>query len=250
MSTESTEIRLALWRNGYYVVPVSGPHLPITDAGKRPIIRNWKRQALAADERAIRRWAADEARMPNTGIYCRNVCAVDIDFDDPLLAEELAGATKRVLRGEPLVRIGQWPRRLLLYRCDTQIKTELFYFARSDNEGAHVDILGTNTQFVAFGMHPIGDPYRWIGPSPVSVAMRDLPPMTQSDVTRLEAAMIEVLGRRGYTLREVRQNPVLLHRIAASAYLALDACPRLRVCVEWMRPWFKKIMRKFEVRQG
>ncbi len=248
MSAETTQLRLTLWRNGYYVLPVSGPHLPILDAGKRPPLRNWKRKALAADERAIRRWAALERNMPNTGIYCRTVCAIDIDFDDPLLAEELAVVTRRTLGGEPLVRIGQSPRVLLLYRCDAPIKTELFFFERQGGDGSHVDILGASTQFVAFGGHPNGGAYRWIGASPLTVKMRDLPLLTQRDIARLEAAMIAALSPHGYALREVLCEPVLIHRIAARAYLALERFPRLRSHVEWVRPWFKRVMKKFEIR--
>jgi len=250
MSSTTTEIRLALWRNGYCVLPVSSPHLPIIDAGKRPILRNWKRRARGADEWEIRRWEAYEKRMPNTGIHCYNVCAVDVDFDEPLLAEKLVITVKRVLGSDPLVRIGRWPHALLLYRCDTQIKTELLYFAHRIKGDAHVDVLGATTQFVAFGIHPSGDEYHWIGPSPVHVAVRDLSAMTQSDIRRLETAMIEVLSPHGYVLGEVRQAPILIHRIAAGAYRALEGFPRLQRCIEWTRPPFKKIVRRFEVRKG
>src|SRR5690349_15927333 len=114
MSAETTQIRMAVWQNGYLVLPVTGPHLPIENAGKRTLLKNWQRQALRVDERMIRRWATLEQDMPNTGIYCHTVCAVDIDFDEPLLAEELARVAKRTLGGKPLVRIGQAPRVLLL----------------------------------------------------------------------------------------------------------------------------------------
>src|SRR5690349_10914085 len=179
MSAEITDTRMAVWRNGYFVLPVSGPHLPIENAGKRTLLKNWKRKVLRVDERMIRRWATLEREMPNTGIYCQTVCAIDIDFDDPVLAEELARAAKRTLGGKPLVRIGQSPRVLLLYRCNTPIRSELFYFTGPEGNNFHVDILGAGTQFVAFGYHPNGSRYRWVGASPLNVPMRDLPLIAQ-----------------------------------------------------------------------
>jgi putative DNA primase/helicase len=249
MSAETTQTRIAVWHNGYLVLPVSGPHLAIENAGKRTLLKNWKREVLRVNERMIRSWATLEQVMPNTGIYCQTVCAIDIDFDEPLLAEELARIVKRTLGGEPLVRIGQSPRILLLYRCNTPIRTELFYFTGPGGDDFHVDILGAGTQFVAFGRHPNGNEYRWIGASPLSVPMRDLPLITQQDIKSLESAMNTALGLHGYALREVRYHPILIHRIAAGAYQALDRFPWLRSHVEWVRPWFKKIMRKFEIRR-
>ena len=249
MSAEITDTRMAVWRNGYFVLPVSGPHLPIENAGKRTLLKNWKRKVLRVDERMIRRWARLEHEMPNTGIYCQTVCAIDIDFDEPLLAEELARVAIRTLGGKPLVRIGQSPRVLLLYRCDAPIRTELFYFTGPGGNDFHVDILGAGTQFVAFGRHPNGNEYRWIGASPLNVQLRDLPLITQQDIKRLESAMNTALGPHGYVLREVRNQPILIHRMAAGAYQALDRFPWLRCHVEWVRPWFKEIMRKFETRR-
>ncbi|CAA7624205.1 hypothetical protein [Magnetospirillum sp. SS-4] len=35
------DLRRTLRRNGYHPVPISGPHLSIKAAGKRPLMRGW-----------------------------------------------------------------------------------------------------------------------------------------------------------------------------------------------------------------
>ncbi len=111
-------------------------------------------------------------RYPNAGmaIVCGHCCAIDIDIEDPALADQMHDDVMKIVPGEPLVRFGQWPRRILLYRSDGNVPTR---------HGNKVDILGNGSYFIAYGIHPkTGQPYWWANGSPVDRHLADLPLIT------------------------------------------------------------------------
>ena len=57
MTEDSTDLRLALHRNGYRPVPVLGAHVAMKAAGKRPMMKGWETVCASADEGEIARWA-------------------------------------------------------------------------------------------------------------------------------------------------------------------------------------------------
>ncbi len=75
--------------------------------------------------------------------------------------------------GETLVRVGRWPKRLLLYRTETPFPKM---------KAGQIEILGLGQQFVAFGLHPgTGEPYSWpFGETPLEVPLSDLPMIDQT----------------------------------------------------------------------
>lgn len=84
-----TALRLRLRANGFPPVPVSGPHMRVKSAGKRPLMEDWRRVCAVADEAEVRRWASAEPNCTSTGILCDNLACPDIDVPVPELAAQI-----------------------------------------------------------------------------------------------------------------------------------------------------------------
>ena len=154
-ATALTALRLALRRNGYRPVPISGPHLSIKAAGKRPLMRGWETVCAVADEAEIERWINKYPDSTNTGLLCGTIVGIDIDvpLDDPAaVIERLARDT---LGDTPLKRIGRPPKLLLVMRTEQPFdKIQTPELLLPDGTSVRVEILATGQQFVGFGIHP------------------------------------------------------------------------------------------------
>lgn len=184
-STQRRRLRKGLLANGYTPLPL---------AAKGVFIKGWSRAEV--DEE----WLAEYdrvARYPNTGIRCDNLLAFDIDVLDEDLADACEALVEDRLGPTELCRVGQWPKRLLLYRVDGDP-------ARSGRTGRYGGQLcellaGHGRQFAAYGTHPgTGEPYEWLeGPDPLSVPWAELPAASAEDaLATLEAldALLEDTG--------------------------------------------------------
>ena len=138
--------------------------IPIRPGKKVPAVSRWSRVEI--DAARVENWSADH---PQCGIGLRtgDLVGVDIDILDADLAWQIGELAARRL-GETLMRVGCWPKRLLLYRTDAP-------FPKIDAKP--VEILGAGQQFVAFGTHPgTGRPYDWPGrETPLDLRLDDLP---------------------------------------------------------------------------
>ena len=160
-STERHALRKTLLKNGYTPLPL---------ASKGVFIKGWSRADV--DSAWLLRWKR-HAKYPNTGIRCDNVIAFDIDVMDEALADECEAIVEDECGPTELCRIGQWPKRLLLYRLDGEMGRS----ARTGKYGGHmVELLhGNGRQFAAFGKHPgTGQPYYWESDSPADIQLADL----------------------------------------------------------------------------
>jgi hypothetical protein len=160
-STERHALRKTLLKNGYTPLPL---------ASKGVFIKGWSRADV--DSAWLLRWKR-HAKYPNTGIRCDNVIAFDIDVLDEALADECEAIVEDECGPTELCRIGQWPKRLLLYRLDGEMGRS----ARTGKYGGHmVELLhGNGRQFAAFGKHPgTGQPYYWESDSPADIQLADL----------------------------------------------------------------------------
>ncbi|KAA2237078.1 PriCT-2 domain-containing protein [Salinarimonas soli] len=175
-AAELTALRLRLRENGYCPVPVSGPHVNVKAAGKRPLMSNWQQRCLGADQGVIERWSRSYAMCTNTGLLCGELVGIDIDVLDPDLASNLTRRALTHLGSTPLLRIGRAPKTLLCYRVKLPVeKVQTPEFRFGENR-ARVEILATGQQFVAFGVHPeTHAPYQWTEASPVDVPFDELP---------------------------------------------------------------------------
>lgn len=151
--------------------------LPLRRATKVPAVPRWSRVMIDAAQ--VEHWARDH---PDGGVGLRSgrLVGLDIDLQDPDLAWSVADLASRRL-GATLMRVGQWPKRLLLYRT-------LEPFAKM--KAGAVEILGQGQQFAAFGIHPAtGLPYSWPeGETPLDVPLDDLPLL---DRDALEGFLVE-----------------------------------------------------------
>ena len=150
--------------------------LPIQPGEKRVRLARWTRVAI--DETRIEGWRRD---YPNHGIGLRtgSLVGLDIDVLDADLAHQLHQLAIARL-GDTLVRVGQWPKRLLLYRTDDPgAKLKI----------GNVETLGLGQQFVAFGVHEkTGRPYYWPeGETPLDVPLSDLPLVGRDALTAFMA---------------------------------------------------------------
>lgn len=143
--------------------------LPIKPGQKVPALSRWT--SVAIDAAAIETWRVRHGSC-SVGLRTGWLTGVDIDILDPDRAHAAqALAIERF--GETLVRVGRWPKRLLLYRTETP-------FAKM--KAGQVEILGLGQQFVAFGLHPgTRRPYSWpLGETPLEVPRSDLPMIDQT----------------------------------------------------------------------
>lgn len=160
-STQRHDLRNSLLEKGYIPLPL---------AAKGVFIKGWSR-ADVTEKWLLRHKRI--ARYPNTGIRCDNVIAFDIDVLDEALANECEAIIEDEAGQTDLCRVGQWPKRLLLYR----LEGEMGRSARTGKYGGHmVELLhGNGRQFAAFGTHPgTKEPYYWESDSPADIPLADL----------------------------------------------------------------------------
>jgi Bifunctional DNA primase/polymerase, N-terminal len=192
------QLRYALLRNGWDVVPIVRHDVADKSAGKRPVIRGWEQFAqydapLPSCEH-LRKWDRKALEQPGTGIPCGDVVAIDIDFaSDPDLAHEMQRMAVETFGSTPFVRQGQAPKLALVYRAAEAIETQAFKV--HDGSGDGLDILAIGRQLVAFGIHPKTlRPYAWIGSeSPLTASPDETPPISRAQITTfLESARTRV----------------------------------------------------------
>lgn len=109
----------------------------------------------------------------NVGLQCRNFPAVDIDVEDPALAEAIALEAILTLGVAPCRSRGNSAKRLMLYSTATPMGKAKLVFQR-DGVRAAVEVLGEGQQFVASGTHPSGAAYSWDRePDPLDLVRTD-----------------------------------------------------------------------------
>ncbi|MBF0423149.1 MAG: PriCT-2 domain-containing protein [Magnetococcales bacterium] len=131
------------------------------------------------------------------GIPCGLVAGVDIDIADDIdLAQRLQFLAFELLGATPAVRIGNAPKRMLVYRTDAPFK----------GIKAHpLEVLCQGQQFVAYAIHPgTGRPYEWPVRSLADLTLADLPVITEEQAH----AFIE----QGLALLPEGMRPVRLER--------------------------------------
>ncbi|MBF0341801.1 MAG: PriCT-2 domain-containing protein [Magnetococcales bacterium] len=142
------------------------------ERGKWMPYRGWTKHASRATtvhELAI--WK----QWPNAGIGipCGMVVGVDIDIiDDADLADRLQALAFGMLGETPAIRIGQYPKRMLVYRTVMPFK----------GIKAHpLEMLCQGQQFVAYAIHPgTGRPYEWPVRSLADLTLAELPTITEA----------------------------------------------------------------------
>jgi hypothetical protein len=234
-----------LLTNGYPPVPVLGHDAPaevVIDGktrrqtpGKQPHGGLWhdKEKAIyGATPASIAAWSRRRGieNCTNLGIACGVIVCLDIDVYEPDLAERVEALARQRLGSTALVRVGQWPKRALVYRIAggplTKVQTpELL----KGEHKAKVEVLGQGQMLVAFGTHPATRaPYKWTGVTPETLPAAELPTVTEEQVETFVRAAEALLRAHGYRTRceieaeQTRQEP---RPKPAAAKATSDASP-------------------------
>ena len=168
--------------NGYPVIPIMpGSKVPGRySQGRWTPYPGWPRHAdRATTLHEVEIWAS----WPDCGIGIATgtTVALDIDVPDATVAHALTDRAAQHLGATPCLRIGQAPKRLLLYRTDTPF---------AGRKRAPLEVLAHGQQFVAYAVHPgTGQPYIWPDENPLDVPWDALPVITEAQaLTWLDAA--------------------------------------------------------------
>jgi hypothetical protein len=192
--------RIATYRKrllaaGYHPLPVNG---------KKVLLEDWSN--IRATNEIINDWSNECPDHLNTGILTGTTPAVDIDVMDEEAAEELEALAENLL-GKSAVRIGQAPKRAILFRADAPFPKLAAKFVAPNGHAHRVEILGDGQQIVVNGIHPATHkPYRWHGCEPGPDLKRDdLPLLTAEMAGAFLAAAAKLMTNRGWKPIESRK---------------------------------------------
>ena len=185
-------LRLNLKAGGYSPLPVNG---------KRPPMDGWSK-LVEASEDDIRSWEQIFPYAASTGLLTKFTPALDIDITSEPAAEAVeALCHKRFEEGYFMVRIGQAPKRAILFRSNTPFKkitAELV--SPNGGSGQKLEFLCDGQQLVAYGLHAkTHKPYTWHGGEPNKVNREDLPCVDEARARQLVDDAADLLCREfGY----------------------------------------------------
>lgn len=179
MATSFMELHGKALRDGGFAI------VPIAPRSKAPSrwngrdytgMNQWERYKTQQPDAIVRSWGM----WPDCGIgiVCGTVVAVDLDIDAPELQDQAYAIVNRRLGATPAVRIGRPPRRLLVYRTGHVFRKMRVGKAK----GAQVEILADGQQFVAYGIHPEGHEYHWVGDQLSDLRVEELPEVTHQQL--------------------------------------------------------------------
>jgi hypothetical protein len=151
--------------------------LPILPRTKKPAPSRWT--SIPIELTQIEEWS-DRYRYCGIGLRTGTLVAVDIDLLGPDLAYRVMALAQDRLGHAPM-RVGRWPKRVLLYRTLEPLQKM---------KVGQLEVLAAGQQVVAFGTHPdTGKCYQWpLGETPLDVPFASLPPV---DRPALEAFLAE-----------------------------------------------------------
>lgn len=212
---QRTELRLQLFANGFTPLPnkFKACYLPEWSSieATAELINSWKISPPRSEGPAVGSWK-------DTGIRCGDVVAFDFDIDDADILNGLLDVLidEHILPETPLVRIGRPPREMWIYRAEgprtakrttggfgwadelAGVKARL---AKDEPAGdfrkLQVEVLGTGSQFGAFGKHSDAHDYAWPVSSPLDLDIAALPPVTRETIDRVVARAEEYFRAQG-----------------------------------------------------
>jgi hypothetical protein len=189
----ATVYRKRLLAAGYSPIPVNG---------KAPPVAGW--QDIEATKVLIAGWVNKYADATNTGILTRTTPAIDIDVFDAVVAHELQEIAERMI-GASAVRIGQAPKRAMLFRVDEPFdKISTPVFVSPDGRTHKVEILCRGQQIVVHGIHPnTHAPYTWRGGEPGPELEHDaLPLLNAEKANEFITAAAQFMSAHGWTSKK------------------------------------------------
>lgn len=166
------------WNNGYRTL------MPAN--GKAAFMRNWQlrgEQPICLDDLLT---ACEHYRNHNLSLVYGPACPViAIDIDSKEYAEEIESLAFEALGATPLISIGNYPKRKLIYQKQNAQKV------LSRRYRPVVDLFGHNGQTVLEGIHPnTKRAYQWDSESPATVPVEQLPVATEGALEVFQRALV------------------------------------------------------------
>lgn len=182
--------------NGYHIVP-------IRVGAKAPGFDGWEKSKATKGQ--LKEWVEHGHKWAGVGVLTKNTPAIDIDIRDEKVAL-LMDAWIRKNLGGTLVRIGQAPKRLFLFRTDKPFR-KMRTTLRVDewNDKQQIEVLAEGQQCVVYHKHPeTQKPYAWPdeGQNPLEVPVADLPTLNEEQVERLFEYFEEVADAEQWEIKK------------------------------------------------
>ena len=217
---------------GAQLAPTS--RIPPTNLGKVPgrklstgqwIGYNWRHVAHTAED--VRRWVQESA---NIGLRADHFSAVDIDVTDVTI-NRLVQAVALEKLGQAPVRVGNPPKRLLMYRTAEPFGRLRLHIKAQDRTHL-VEVLGQGQQYLIHGIHPTTmRPYEWHD-DVAAVARAGLTAITRTQVEDFLTALGESLHGLGITTEREGHGRPTAARTRDQKSLLAPSLDELRAAIE------------------
>jgi hypothetical protein len=197
-----------LAKHGAALLDKSYHPIPIRFGGKAPGFDGWEKSRATKSQ--LEEWLEHGHAQAGVGILTKNTPAVDIDVRDDVVAQQMEDYIRELV-GDAPVRIGQKPKRLMLFRTDkpfVKFRSAVYLDSWFD-EKQQIEILGQGQQFVAYHIHPeTHKPYTWpnAGMNPLEVHANDLPTITVEQCEMIIAKFEEIADGLGWTCVKARRQ--------------------------------------------
>jgi Bifunctional DNA primase/polymerase, N-terminal len=194
MTNAIMQRRQQLRANGYMPLPLFG---------KVPPLKEWQKLTVISRD-MITLWEKVWPDAINTGCLTRTMPALDIDVrnEEAAVAIEDLARERFEERGWFLVRIGQPPKRAIIFRTITPFrKITAPLIAPNGGSDEKIELLGDGQQVVVDGIHPeTKQPYRWFGGEPWRYRCDELPYICEDEARALINDAATLLSNAfGYT---------------------------------------------------
>jgi RecA-family ATPase len=200
--------RQHLWKAGFRPVPIHNWDAKGPSPGKRPLGDNWRESALKDPPFCTTIPPVEFAT--NTGILGDRLRPIDIDVDDPGIANRIRAMAVDRFGEAPIRRRRNSPRCLLLYRAATGApgKVAITGVMHTPGNSLKVEILGAGQQFVAFGRHDSGADLEWFPEAPGEIAADQLPAISEDAVLAFLREVAPLIGAEppGYANGHARDH--------------------------------------------
>lgn len=190
-----------LLANGYHIVPIRA-------GGKSPGFDGWEKSRATTGQ--LNEWLENGHKLDGVGILSKLTPAIDIDVRDEEVAQLLEDWIRKNLGGT-LMRIGEAPKRLFVFRTDKPFR-KMRTSHREDDEWMakhQVEVLGEGQQFVAYAKHPDTlKPYYWTDEelSPLEVNANELPTLNEEKIQELFTYFETLADERGWKIKKKARN--------------------------------------------
>lgn len=170
-------------------------YTPLPAIGKAVLLPDWRNTPV--DQAMVEAWE-ERPEWPSTGVRTGLIIGVDIDILDAAKAERAKNLALQMLGNTPLIRVGQSPKHLLVYRVAALFKKKWIHGEMNPATGKphQIEVLADGQQFLAYGIHPdTQKPYVWPEADLCSVPADRVPLVTEEALQAFLTAAQEIIGQ-------------------------------------------------------